>query len=138
MSEPVASEQSSPAHNAGDDDAMLFAQMVLQQTNMALMLLGKMQHPESGEVVQDIGAAKLFIDQLAMLEAKTKGNLTKQEADLLKQNLMALRLAFVEAVDSPGAAKPSEPTPPAPPPASSPPPDSASGEESRKKFSKKY
>ena len=78
----------------------LFVGMVVQQTNMALMLLGRMPHPETGQTMQDIESAKLFIDQLEMLEGKTRGNLDKQEDKLLKQSLTALRLAFVEAVES--------------------------------------
>jgi hypothetical protein len=116
-----------------EDQSTLFANLVMQQSNMAMMLLGQVAHPESGEVVKDLEAAKMFIDQLEMLETKTKGNLTKEESSLLKQMLMALRLAFVESVDSdqkgaktpaaagevPSAAAPSE-------------------DEARKKFSKKY
>ena len=84
--------------------SMLFANMVIQQTNMAMMLLGKVAHPESGEFIQDVEAAKMFIDQLAMLEAKTKGNAsTNRRRQLLKQALAALRMTFVEAVDSPAA-----------------------------------
>ncbi len=110
---------------------VLFAQMVLQVANTAMMLMGKLGHPEGGEAVKDLQAARMFIDQLEMLETKTKGNLNKEETDLLKQSLMSLHLAFVEAADAaPGA--PAAPTPAAkvetPPPA----------EESAKKFTKKY
>ena len=99
-----------PSGNLSRDDMMsaLFAQLVMQQANMAMMLLGKVAHPESGKTIKDIDAARLFIDQLEMLETKTKGNLSKDEAGLLKQSLMSLRLAFVEAVESPlvrGAAR---------------------------------
>src|SRR5437016_927506 len=78
----------------------LFAHLVMQQSNMAMMLLGKVAHPETGKTIRDLEAAKLFIDQLEMLEAKTKGNLSKEEAAMLKQNLMGLRMAFVEVVES--------------------------------------
>jgi hypothetical protein len=119
----------------------LFAQLVMQQSNMALMLLGKVPHPESGQAVKDLEAARLFIDQLEMLETKTKGNLTKEEAGLLKQSLMSLRLAFVEAVESPEPNKESKAAeaPNAQPnqnAAASPSP--AAEDEHRKKFSKKY
>src|SRR5579863_3579142 len=79
--------------------AALFANMVIQQTNMAMMLLGKVAHPETGKFIHDVEAAKMFIEQLEMLEVKTKGNLSKQEEGLLKQALTALRMAFVEAID---------------------------------------
>lgn len=131
--------------------AALFANMVIQQTNMAMMLLGKVAHPETGKIVQDIEAAKMFIDQLEMLETKTKGNLSKQEEGLLKQALAALQMAFVEAVDSGASGAPEvqekHEAPPqraaAPQPEASaekPAPAPASGEadDSRKRFSKKY
>src|ERR1051325_3643197 len=77
--------------------AAIFAQMVLQQANMAMMLLGKVAHPQTGQHVQDLEGAQMFIDQLEMLEAKTKGNLGKEEQNLLRQALMSARMAFVEA-----------------------------------------
>src|ERR1700723_161548 len=99
--------------NASREDIMaaLFANMVIQQTNMAMMLLGKVPHPETGQFLHDVEAAKMFIDQLEMLEAKTKGNLNKQEEGLLKQALTALHMTFVAAMDAPAdaAAKPGEP-----------------------------
>jgi len=119
----------------------LFAQLVVQQSNMAMLLMGKVPHPQTGQTMRDIEAARLFIDQLEMLEAKTKGNLTKEEDQLLKQSLMGLRMAFVEAVESPepeakktealAEQKPTEnKTETAAPP--------ATDEDSKKKFTKKY
>src|SRR5512146_1345849 len=89
----------------------LFAQLVMQQANMAMMLMGKVAHPETGQVVKDIEAARLFIDQLEMLEVKTRGNLTKEEGALLKQSLMSARLAFVEAVEAPPPSSEKAPEP---------------------------
>jgi hypothetical protein len=118
----------------------LFAQLVIQQANMAMLLLGKVPHPQTGETVRDLEAARLFIEQLEMLEAKTKGNLSKEEAQLLNQTLMSLRMGFVEAVESPAPeTKPSETIPP--PPAENkiePGPESDADAESKKKFTKKY
>jgi len=116
----------------------LFAQLVVQQSNMAMLLMGKVPHPQTGQTVRDIDAARLFIDQLEMLDAKTKGNLTKDEEQLLKQSLMSLRMAFVQSVESPEAEAKKvedasaeehkiEGTPHAP-----------VDDESKKKFTKKY
>jgi len=146
------SDQDLPEAASGDasrEEMMtaLFAQLIMQQTNMAMMFLGKVSHPETGQTYKDVEAARLFIDQLEMLEAKTKGNLTKEETGLLKQSLMNLRLAFVEAADAPqparGAAPVKEtPGPAQPKAADSNPPSaetpSAADDEHRKKFSKKY
>jgi hypothetical protein len=54
----------------------LFAQLVMQQSNMAMLLMGKVPHPQTGEKVRYIEASRLFIVKLEMLEAKTKGNLS--------------------------------------------------------------
>jgi len=124
----------------------LFANMIIQQADMALMLLGQAPHPQTGQTVQDFEAAKMFIDQLEMLEAKTKGNLNKEESKLLQQSLTGLRLAFVQAIEAtPPGAPTSGPAPtPSPPldksPKQEPEPDlqTLSAEESRKKFTKKY
>jgi len=147
---------SSSLENLSRDDLMsaLFANMVVQQTNMALVFLGKVPHPETGKPVQDLEAAQLFIDQLEMLAVKTRGNLQKEEERLLQQSLMTLRMAFVEAVEKrPTAAQtqsgsdkaqPTEPAPTAPagtPSGGEAQPivsGEAASEESRKKFTKKY
>lgn len=81
----------------------VFAQMVMQQTNMTLMLLGKIPNPSTNETMRDVSAAQYFIEQMEMLEVKTKGNLTPEEAATLKHSLLSLRMAFVEAVDAPPA-----------------------------------
>jgi hypothetical protein len=148
MNDPQSSIGQQPESSAPEMTSALFLNMVIQQTNMALMFLGQVPHPESGERVQDLNTAKMFIDQLEMLEAKTKGNLDKREQGLLKQSLTALRMAFVEAANQePGPAEKKEPvssaaaTQPAgasPPPANSSGESAATAEESHKKFSKKY
>lgn len=137
--------EASPASVSQDQKmSALFANMVMQQTNLALMFLGRVPHPESGQTVRDVETARLFIDQLEMLAVKTKGNLDKREQALIQQSLTELRLAFVEAVEE-RPAKPSAPEaqrPPAPPEpqtqSSSEEATSAAEHESRKKFSKKY
>ena len=126
----------------------LFAHMVMQQSSMAMMLLGKTAHPETGQIVRDFEAAKFFIDQLEMLEFKTKGNLNQEEAALLKQSLMSLRMAFVESVDSPPPPSASRPEKGAPAAGTGPTgePDKPAAvsatapeeDEHRKKFTKKY
>lgn len=123
--------------------ASLFVTMVMQQTQMALMLLGQIPHPETGEAVMDLEGAQMFIEQLEMLAVKTKGNLGKDEDELLKQSLVGVRMAFVQAAQlheqgvlpaTPAAPIAEQPAPvretaPAAP---------AAEEESRKKFSKRY
>ncbi len=133
---------------AGQDKMMsaLFASLVMQNTNMALIFLGQAPHPQTGKTAQDLEQASYFIDQLEMLAVKTKGNLDKQEDALLKQSLTHLRLAFVEAAQQPTPTPPPEASPASPPtdeqetPVAEPtlPGEKTAESESRKKFSKKY
>jgi Domain of unknown function (DUF1844) len=131
----------------------MFASLVMQQTNMASIFLGLAPHPQTGQKARDLEHAKYFIDQLEMLEAKTRGNLDKREEGLLKQSLTSLRLAFVEAVSQPaepaqgaepGVAKEKSAAPEAAETAGPAPKPEAAGsvppaaEDSRKKFTKKY
>jgi hypothetical protein len=125
----------------------------MQNANMALIFLGKAPNPQTGQTSQELENARYFIDQLEMLEVKTKGNLSKQEAALLNQSLTSLRLAFVDAVEHPADGATSE-TPGVPPtdeqetPVTEPakPEQAAQAAatqpapepESQKKFSKKY
>jgi hypothetical protein len=138
MSDAPRAEEEATALNPDQRMSALFAQLVIQEANMAMLLLGKTPHPESGQTVRDLEGARMFIDQLEMLEAKTKGNLGKEEAQLLKQSLMSLHLAYVESVQAePKAAPEPAKTAPAPEsPTAAPQPESES--ESKKKFSKKY
>src|SRR4051812_39552020 len=98
MNEPTVKDA---GQSGGAGDVSLFAQMVVQLSNMALMMLGHVPNPQTGETIGDLDAARMFIDQLEMLEAKTKGNLTKEEERLLKQSVTGLRMAFVEAIEHP-------------------------------------
>ena len=148
MNDPHLSDPGPASEGSEEMRSALFAHMVMQQSSMAMMLLGKTAHPETGKIVRDFEAAKFFIDVLEMLQFKTKGNLNQDEAALLKQSLMSLRMAFVEAVDSPPPQTESRPDHGSPPAGSvrapeqtraEPAPGAAPTEdEHRKKFTKKY
>ena len=146
---PTNNPTATPAHTSHDEImAAHFASMVMQTAQMALMLLGQMPHPETGETVTDLEGARMFIDQLEMLEVKTKGNLSKDEDQLLKQSLVGTRMAFVAAIEQQEkGAKSAAPAPVPAPVADKAAPAPATettaaapttDDESRKKFSKKY
>jgi len=116
---------------------LLFVQMVFQLSGLATMMMGKAPNPDTGNTMRDLEAARLLIDQLEMLEVKTRGNLTAEETQVLRQNLTNLRLAFVETVSTPGepaAAPAGEPRKATPETEAEPSHDS----ESKVKYSKKY
>ncbi|MBI5572849.1 MAG: DUF1844 domain-containing protein [Desulfomonile tiedjei] len=87
--EPTAGPQPPPR-------PMDFATLILSLANTALFQLGLIRASESEEVKKDLPGARQTIDLIALLEEKTKGNLTEQEARILKETLFQLRLAFVE------------------------------------------
>lgn len=80
----------------------LFARMVMHLTSTAMVLMSRMPNPMTGKTETDLDGARHFIEQLEMLEVKTKGNLTGEDQHLLKQNLVVVRMGYVEAVGKAG------------------------------------
>ncbi len=85
----MSDEQSAPL---GID----FNTFILSLSTSALMHLGKLPGDE-GDATVNLAHAKQSIDCIAMLEEKTKGNLTGEEERLLSEVLYDLRLRFVAA-----------------------------------------
>ena len=72
-----------------------FYTFCLSLGSSAFVHLGDAPHPESGESGADLLLAKQTIDILGMLQQKTKGNLTEEEARFLDNLLLDLRLRYV-------------------------------------------
>ena len=72
-----------------------FITFVYSLASAAMVHLGEMPEPESGQTAQDLPMAKHSIDTLAMLEEKTRGNLTQDETKQLGDILAHLRMLFV-------------------------------------------
>lgn len=142
MSETGFNEGEMPGTVRDELMTEMFAHFVIQNTNMALMFLGQMPNPQTGELHRDLDAAKMFIDQLDMLEFKTMGNLTHDEEKLLQQSLMHLRMSFVQAVENPPKAEPPQkaetPTASAVAPETPAAANDSAGAGSGKRFSKKF
>lgn len=120
--------------------AQRFVELIMMQAQQAAMFLGRMPNPQSGEPEVNLEYARLFIDQLEMLQEKTKGNLSNEETQVLSGVLSDLRLAFVQAsAGGAPAAAPVKDTPAPEAPQVAQPSASADPEpESRKRFSKSY
>jgi hypothetical protein len=82
------------AHSLGPVD---FSTHVVSLASTALIALGKMPTPDGESHPIDLETARHLIDVLAMLEAKTKGNLDEAEQKLLASLVYDLRVAFVDA-----------------------------------------
>ena len=128
-----------------------FIEFVVMHAQNAALFLGQIPNPRTGEPEVNLDLARMFIDQLAMIQEKTRGNLTSEEAKVLSNALSNLQMAYVEVGrEQPGiAAQPEVPeAAPSPKPADQPATDKpeppapiASPEpetESRKKFTKSY
>ncbi|NBX91872.1 MAG: DUF1844 domain-containing protein [Proteobacteria bacterium] len=74
-----------------------FSTLVLSFATSALINLGAAPDPQTGKTHKNLELAKQNIDILSILEAKTKGNLTAEEAKLIENVLSEVRVRFVEA-----------------------------------------
>ena len=72
-----------------------FFTFCLSLGSSAFVHLGDAPHPESGTSTVNLLLAKQTIDLLGMLQEKTKGNLTDEEARFLDQLLLDLKLRYV-------------------------------------------
>ena len=62
----------------------------------AMIFLGDMPNPVTNQPEKNFRQAKFLIDTLALLREKTKGNLNKQEEDLLNGSLYELQMRYVD------------------------------------------
>ena len=76
-----------------------FSSFILSLYSSGLVQLGKIEDPSTGKKNINLNLAKDTINMIAMLEEKTRGNLTEEENNLLKALLSEIRMAFVEAKD---------------------------------------
>src|SRR6266567_2353306 len=90
-----------------------FVEFVMMQAQNAALFLGQIPNPKTGEGEVNLELAKMFIDQLAMIQEKTRGNLTTEETMVLRNTLSNLQMVYVEvAQQAPkGAAQPKSPAP---------------------------
>lgn len=74
--------------------------LVLSLRTQAEMEMGLLRFgPQDEDAPKDLNRARHFIDLLAMLEEKTRGNLSLEEKRLLENSLTELRFRYLQAVD---------------------------------------
>src|SRR5476649_476056 len=76
--------------------AQRFVQFVMMQAQNIFYVLGRIPSPDGRPIPPNLEAAKLLIDQLEMIQEKTRNNLSNQESSILDDALKNVRLAFVE------------------------------------------
>jgi hypothetical protein len=131
-----------------------FIEFVMMHAQNAALFLGQIPNPQTGQGEVNLELAKMFIDQLAMIQEKTRGNLSQEEANVLRNAIANLQMAFVEISQEQkgGGSGPPRPTGPAAEPAPSSEqtasepapsveasvPTTTEESESKKKFTKSY
>jgi hypothetical protein len=128
-----------------------FIEFVVMHAQNAALFLGQIPNPTTGQGEVNLDLARMFIDQLAMIQEKTRGNLTSEEAKVLTNALSNLQMAYVEvareqpkdatrpeASEAAPSPKPAEQSSTAEPESSAPISSTEAETESRKKFTKSY
>jgi hypothetical protein len=76
--------------------AIDFLTFIVSMSHSALLHLGDAPDPATGTREKNLPLARQTIDLLAMLQEKTRGNLTGDEERVLSQAIYDLRMRFVE------------------------------------------
>jgi hypothetical protein len=119
--------------------AQRFIELVMMQAQQAALFLGQLPGPDGQKLEPNLPYARMFIDQLEMLQEKTRGNLSSQETEVLNSVLADLRLAFVQVSKVAPSPQPTQSAPSVT--ETAPKPKAAAAEpepESRKRFTKSY
>ena len=103
---PEAPSQGSGAGHMPIPPASLEMLLTMLATE-AMVALGQIPHPATGQPQADLGQAQYLIDLIEVLREKTKGNLSANEQQLMETLLHQMRLAYVESA----GARPSGPPP---------------------------
>lgn len=75
---------------------MLFMMLVQQHQQIAMMGLGEMENPQTGETERELSSAKFAIDTLLMLKEYTEGNLPEKLDNYLTETLNNLRVRYAD------------------------------------------
>ncbi|MCX7009087.1 MAG: DUF1844 domain-containing protein [Kiritimatiellaeota bacterium] len=104
-------EQNEQEYTLDEIHSAMFAQLAMMFASAAMQQMGKLVSRETGKAEINLEAAQTSIDMLDMLDTKTRGNLTADEEQMLKETLSSLKLTFVEMQASHGGAPAPTPTP---------------------------
>lgn len=92
-----AFEAARHASGAGPElPAIDLTTLILSLSHTVLLSLGDAPDPVTHKVVRDLPLARQTIDLIALLQEKTRGNLSGEEERVLLQSLYDLRMRYVE------------------------------------------
>jgi len=84
-------EEAAPGTGAQID----FPSYILSYYTQGLVLMGEVPNPYTNKKEEDLEAARHTVDILSMLQVKTKGNLSREEDQLLDSVLYELRMKYM-------------------------------------------
>lgn len=93
---PAAKPTGTPQEQAQQKIFMSFISGLAQQ---ALMQLGEMENPYTGQAELDLQGARYTVELLNTVLVKTKGNLTPEEEETLSGIIHDLKLRYVEVAN---------------------------------------
>ncbi|HNY90246.1 MAG TPA: DUF1844 domain-containing protein [bacterium] len=79
--------------------AALLFNLVMMFHSAAMQQMGKLKNPMTNAIERDMEQARLSIDMLDMLQAKTAGNLSEDESKFIGHVISELKLNFVDEVN---------------------------------------
>ncbi|MBK9334317.1 MAG: DUF1844 domain-containing protein [Ignavibacteria bacterium] len=87
-----------------DKNKQLFLSLVYSFQMQAMIQMGKLQNPVTGEIDRDLDAAQVSIDMIDMLKEKSKNNISSEESGFLTKVVSELKMNFVEEKQKPDTA----------------------------------
>ncbi|MBA3611617.1 MAG: DUF1844 domain-containing protein [Nitrospirales bacterium] len=97
--QPVSSAESSHAPHP----PLSFSSFVFSLGTSSLILMGETLDPQQPPPPMNLPQAKEIVDILSLLEEKTKGNLSSEEASVLGDMLYTLRMKYVSLTSGKGS-----------------------------------
>ncbi len=94
-----AGAQAQDERPADVEERIDFPSYVLTYYTQGLVLLGEVPNPYTNKKEENLDAARHTIDILTLLQEKTRGNLDREEQQLLDSVLYELRMKFMAKTD---------------------------------------
>lgn len=88
-----------------EQQQLLFMMLIQQHQQIAMMGMGKVENPNTGEKERELKSAKFAIDTLLMLEKYTEGNLPDQLKNYLTETLNNLRVSYADEKEKEGGSE---------------------------------
>jgi len=85
--------------NGEDKVNPLFLQLVMSLQSAAWYQMGKIVSPVTGKIEKNLAEARLSIDLLHMLQAKTQGNLQEEEKKILDNAVYTLQMNYIDELN---------------------------------------